>query len=184
MRTFNIIAAVDENFGIGKSGSLPWHLPGDLKHFSSITKAGGGDGIQNAVVMGRKTWDSLPADYKPLPNRINLVLTRGMNIYLPGGVLRADSLDNALNVLTKNSDFNGGKVFVIGGEQVFQMAVTHAGCQRIYLTHILGTFDCDTFFPRDLSAFKLISQAEPSSDGNISYYFTEYLRIGLEHKIY
>ena len=66
---YNLIVACANNYGIGYNGELPWHIPNDLKRFSKLTKGKG----NNAVIMGRKTWDSLPV--KPLPNRVNIILT-------------------------------------------------------------------------------------------------------------
>ena len=73
---FDIVVAADEQRGIGKDNDLPWHLPGDLTHFKRTTTRAVAEGMSNAVVMGRKTWESVPPRYRPLKNRVNVVLSR------------------------------------------------------------------------------------------------------------
>jgi dihydrofolate reductase len=146
MKNFSIIVAFDEVQGIGKAGLLPWHLPADLKHFKEVTMASRG-GSSNAVIMGRKTWESIPDKFRPLPGRLNIVITSQEAYALPQGVLRASSLDNALEVVSNKQDMNIMDVFVIGGAQVFAEAIAHPLCKKIYLTRIYGRFDCDVFFP-------------------------------------
>ena len=146
MKNFSIIVALDEARGIGKAGILPWHLPADLRHFKEITTASRG-GCLNAVIMGRKTWESIPGKFRPLPGRLNIVITSQTAYTFPQGVLRASSLENALEMLCVKEDVAVGDVFVIGGAQVFAEAIRHPLCERIYLTRIYGRFDCDVFFP-------------------------------------
>ena len=174
---FSIIVAVDKNFGMGKAGGLPWHLPGELKHFKEITTASAENSAkQNAVIMGRKTWDSLPEKFKPLPGRLNIVLTRNKNISLPNGVGRAVGLDEALSLIEKNKS-KVGQVFVIGGAEVFAAALKHPHCQNIYLTQIDQVFDCDVFFPKNFSAFfKKIEESSLHKEQGFSYQFLKFSR--------
>lgn len=127
-----IIAAVASNGVIGRDGKLPWHYPEDLKHFKTVTTG-------HAVVMGRKTWESIG---KPLPNRRNIVLTRNAAYPLPAGVERYDTLDAALDASrTRKQE----KAFVIGGEQVFAEALKKA--DGMYLTHVEQSVEGDSRFP-------------------------------------
>ena len=87
MKPFSIIVAFDSKYGIGKNGELAWHLPSDLKHFKEITTAVSNPVKKNAVIMGRKTWDSLPQKFRPLGGRVNMILTKEKNINLPPEVL-------------------------------------------------------------------------------------------------
>ncbi len=133
---FTIIAAMDANRGIGKNNALPWHLPSDLKHFKETTEGG-------AVLMGRKTWESIPEKYRPFSGRLNIVISRQKDLDLPEGVLLAGSLDEALSLAEEQE----GEAFLIGGAQLFQEAIVHPACERIVLTLIGQNFDCDAFFP-------------------------------------
>jgi dihydrofolate reductase len=169
--SFSIIAAADEKNGIGKDNSIPWHLPGDFKHFAKTTKTTKDPAKQNAVIMGRHTWDSLPDKYKPLPDRINVVLS-SQNEALPDGVLQYKSFDQALNDLEKNESVE--KIFNIGGAKLYESTINHAKCDKIYLTRIDQNFDCDTFFPAIPSDFKLINESEIQEENNIKYKFLIY----------
>src|SRR5689334_18443373 len=102
MVPFDIVVAMDLNSGIGKDGNLPWDIPGDLRHFKDITSRPHSMLKKNAVIMGRKTWESLPEKFRPLPGRVNLVLTHNKKIEFPAGVLKADNLDTALMILGSN----------------------------------------------------------------------------------
>src|SRR5689334_4792565 len=95
-QVFSIIVAVDEQFGIGRNKLLPWNIPGDMKHFKEITTRSS-EGKQNFVIMGRKTWDSIPEKFRPLPGRVNCVLSRDLQMVLPAGVLRKTGLQEALH---------------------------------------------------------------------------------------
>ena len=83
MVNFSIVVAMDEQQGIGKGGKLPWHIPGDLKYFKNLTTKTKLPDKKNVVIMGRKTWESLPQNFRPLSKRINVVLTRNKIFYLP-----------------------------------------------------------------------------------------------------
>jgi len=176
MIPFYVIAAVDQEFGIGKDGRMPWHLAGDLKHFRQLTTDSSRPGKENVVLMGRKTWDSLDEKYRPLPKRLNLVVTRQKDLTFPGGVLKADDFLSALDGLDNNRE-GVGTIFVIGGSQIFGQALRLPSCEKIYLTHIQKTFDCDTFFPKDLSRFREVSRSSPQDEGPCRYFFAEYKRI-------
>ena len=157
--TFAIIAAVDADFGIGKNGTLPWQLPADLKHFKTIT-ATASPNKKNAVIMGRKTWESLPEQFQPLPGRVNLVLSRQGDLKLPAGVLWTDNFDTALQQLSKESLID--QIFVIGGAKIFNETITHPACRKIYLTHIAKSFHCDCFFPqKNLAGYKEVQKSQP-----------------------
>lgn len=135
---FSIVAAVDSEQGIGRKGKLPWHIPEDLAFFKKLTTGG-------VVIMGRKTWDSLPDSVRPLPNRINVVLSRERGLQLPGAEV-VDFLDTAL---MRHSD---KKVFVIGGGSVWDWIFKghlFRFCSHVYLTRVQGKFKCDTFFTID-----------------------------------
>ncbi len=138
-----IIAAVDEEFGIGKNNDLAWNYPSDMQHFQNMTTSVETPGLQNAVIMGRNTWESLPKKFQPLPDRYNIVLTRDLN-FQPGGSDVAPSLEEAF-AMADLPDVE--RIFVIGGASVYEEAMKNERVDGIYLTHISGTHDCDAFFP-------------------------------------
>ncbi|MFT4867848.1 MAG: dihydrofolate reductase [Candidatus Nanohaloarchaea archaeon] len=125
-----IIAAVTENRVIGKDGDIPWHFPEDLKHFKEKTTG-------HSVIMGRKTYFSLPEDYRPLPNRKNIVLSRS-NPDLPESVELAESLEEAWEKA-------GQKAFIIGGSGVYEQTLEEA--DKMVLTRIHEEYEGDTYFP-------------------------------------
>ncbi|MCX6784450.1 MAG: dihydrofolate reductase [Candidatus Komeilibacteria bacterium] len=164
---FSIIAAVDDHLGIGKNNDLPWHLKADFKNFVAVTVGSG----NNAVIMGSNTWRSLPRKFRPLKDRLNVVLNQDVNLELPAGVLLFTSLDQALaSLATKNLT----EVFVIGGARLYATAIEHPDCVKLYLTRILATFDCDVYFPALPDRFKLVSETEVQSEGDLKFKFLVY----------
>jgi len=173
MKPFSIIVAFDSQYGIGKKGLLAWRLPLDLKHFKEITTTVTDPAKKNAVIMGRKTWDSLPEKFRPLPGRVNVVLSRAGKLDLPSEVLCSQSLDEAL---TRLSTSNIENIFVIGGAQVYTFAIEHSLCQKLYVTHVQGEYGCDAFFPPISKQFFPISASEQYQEGDISFQFSDYLK--------
>lgn len=126
-----IIAAMDEEKAIGKDGKIPWHYPEDLKHFKDKTTG-------YSVLMGRKTYESLPEDFRPLPNRENIVLTRS-NPDLDERVKIVNSLDEAYE------EAKNDKLFIAGGASVYEQTLDSA--DKMVLTRIPEKHEGDTFFP-------------------------------------
>lgn len=177
MKNFSIIVAVDKKSGIGKNGKLPWHIPSELQHFAKITRTAKNPTARNAVIMGRKSWDSLPDKFRPLPGRLNIVLTRNVEAVFPVGVVRAGSLSEALEA-DEVRDQNTEQVFVIGGAQVFEEALKHPACHELLVTEVEGDFECDTFFPPiDPVSFKKTTTSDTYQDAGIEFRFTRYERV-------
>lgn len=152
MKTFFaiIVALTKDSKVIGKCNDLPWNIPNDLKYFRAITTSG----LSNAVIMGRKTWESLPI--KPLKNRINIVITSDQHLKVPKDVLLFSNLSSALETL---QDCN--QVFVIGGQQLYKEAILHPCCEKLYVTEILNeNIDGDRFFPQYEREFIETSSSE------------------------
>lgn len=137
-----IISAVDNDMGIGRDGDLAWHFKKELAHFSETTKATSDPDKQNMIVMGRTTWESLPPKFRPLPGRVNVVLTRQAE-YVTDGASVFFSLDDALAA----ADDTIENIFIAGGASVYKQAITHEAVDGIYLTRIRKSFDCDVHFP-------------------------------------
>ncbi len=162
MRDFAIVVACDKENGIGKNNALPWHAPQDLKQFKTITSQAHPNGKPNALIMGRRTWESLPVKFRPLPNRINVVLSR-QSLDLPTGVVLCDGLKSALSQMG-----DVGYVFVIGGANVYAQAIQHPQLKKIYLTRIDATHECDAFFPQIPQQF-VLANATVSEDVKIIF---------------
>lgn len=145
MTTIALVAALAENRIIGHRGRLPWHLPADLKRFKAIT-------LGHAVLMGRRTWDSLG---RPLPGRRNIVLSRDPDFAPPGAIVARD-LESALAQ-------GGAEVMVIGGADLYAQLLPRA--QRLYLTLVHHACAGDVFFPElDWTAWKIVSREDHEAD--------------------
>jgi dihydrofolate reductase len=165
--TMDIVVAADEGRGIGVGGKLPWRLPGDMAHFRKLTSHTEKPGKRNAVIMGRKTWESIPPKFRPLPQRLNMVLSRSASLELPAGALHCGSLDAALADAAADSSIEN--VFVIGGGAVYAEALAHPACRRVYITRVLRTFECDTFLPAFEDRFREVSVMLTGRDDDIDY---------------
>lgn len=163
----NLIAAACNNMGIGVNGTLPWKLKKEMKHFSVMSTGNPPDGKQNVVIMGRKSWFSIPLKFQPLKNRINIVLSTSLTEKPKGAHHLFDSLDAALRYLNKpETQSEIDEVWVIGGHSVYKAAMESPHCHRIYLTRIFADIECDTFFPAiDENKFHLVS--DPKVDGEM-----------------
>lgn len=120
-RTYQVVVAATRDMGIGKDGKLPWRLPSDLKFFKDVTLTTSDSGKKNAVIMGRKTWESIPLEHRPLPGRLNVVLTRSgsFDIATAENVVICGSMGSALELLAASPYcLSIEKVFVIGGGQI------------------------------------------------------------------
>ncbi|HEU0033163.1 MAG TPA: dihydrofolate reductase [Kofleriaceae bacterium] len=156
--TFDVVVAADLDWGIGKDNGLPWpKLRGDLRHFKRITSTAS-PGRRNAIVMGRKTWESKEVGKAPLPNRLNVVVSRSPYT-VPAGVIAARSLDEALGVPDVEN------IFVVGGAGLFVDALEHPQLRYIYLTRIESHYECTIRMP-DLDARGFVR--DPSWDGEQS----------------
>lgn len=146
-----IIVAADEKGGIGKSGKLPWHFKKEIQFFAKTTKETKNPDSRNMVVMGRKTWESIDQKYRPLPSRINVILSRQEDLEIPGAHV-VPSINKALE-LAEQLENRIENIFVIGGGEVFRQIVENPLLDGIYFTNIHSTFECDTFFPSIPSDF-------------------------------
>jgi dihydrofolate reductase len=156
-----LVVAHAANRVIGRDGELPWRLPSDMKRFRELT-------VGHAVVMGRCTFQSLPAAFSPLPERRNLVLS-GNPSYAPEGVEVFAGLDTALEAC------GGGECFVIGGERAYREALPLAG--RLYATEIDSEVEGDAFFPEiDAGQWHRSERSERLVEDGLGYTFNTYER--------
>jgi dihydrofolate reductase len=158
-----LIAALDRQRAIGRDGGLLWHEGADQKHFRAVT-------MGCPVIMGRKTWDSLPPKFRPLPGRRNIVVTRNAG-WRAEGAEAAPSLDAALAMAS-----GAAKAFVIGGGELYAEAIAHA--DELVLTEVDAVFDrADAFFPViDSTSFVESSREEHRSADATRYAFVTYRR--------
>lgn len=160
----SLIAAVAQNGVIGREGGLPWRIPEDLKFFKATT-------LGKPVIMGRKTFQSIG---KPLPGRLNIVLTRDRGWHAPG-VTATHDLDAALRAAR---DSGADEAMIIGGADIYEMALP--GAHRIYLTRIAREFDGDALFPAfDPAEWREIARQEKTAgDVPFDYHFVTLERRG------
>jgi dihydrofolate reductase len=160
-----LIAAVARNGVIGHENRLLWHLPQDLQHFRRVT-------MGQPVLMGRKTWDSLPARFRPLPGRRNIVLTRQAGWQADGAHV-AHTLDESIEAAGRAE-----RLFVIGGAELYGAALPRA--HTLVLTEIERDFEGDAHFPAwDRAAFRETARERHHADttGDLDYSFVTYQRI-------
>lgn len=157
----NLIYARARNGVIGHNNTLPWHLPEDLAHFKQTT-------LGCPVLMGRKTWDSLPPRFRPLPGRFNGVLTQQEN-WQENGAHRFHSLNEALSFLK-----NEPEVWVMGGAQIYAHALPLA--QRVVVTEIDADFEGDAFAPTLGPEWALTHSSSHNSAQGLGYRLATYER--------
>jgi dihydrofolate reductase len=155
----SLVAAVAENYVIGKNNDLPWHLPDDMKFFMATTKG-------HHVILGRKNYESLPEKFKPLPNRTNIIVTRQRD-YKAQGCLVVHSMEDALRIAEENKE---SEAMVIGGSDIYALSLPYA--HRLYLTEIHAKVDGNVFFPDfEKTAWAEVSRVHHTQDERHVYSF-------------
>jgi len=157
----HLIFARAANGVIGKNNALPWHLPEDLAHFKRTT-------MGLPVIMGRKTWDSLPPRFRPLPGRINIVVTRDTTWHAEGA-LRAGSLHEAMALCPE-----GGDAWVIGGAQIYAAALPLA--ETAVVTEIAQDFEGDAFAPAFGPEWRVTARESHTAASDLPFSFVTYTR--------
>lgn len=167
-QTYKIIVAIGKNNEIGDGEDLLWHMPADMKFFKDSTQ--GAD-----VIMGRKTYDSIPERFRPLPNRTNIVISRNENYSAKEGVYVCNSIDKAFDV-AENCDTT--EKFIIGGGSIYKATIKYAS--ELYITKVHQDFPtANTFFPViDLNIWEEIWREDHLKDGKnaFDYSFIKYCR--------
>ncbi len=159
----SIIVAQAQNRAIGKDNDLLWHLSGDLKRFKQLTTG-------HPVVMGRRTWESLPK--RPLPGRRNIVMTENPD-FAPEGAETVHSINGLFRALRDTDE----EVFIMGGAKIYEALLPF--CRRLYVTQVYRDYDADVYFPViDLSTFTLVRQSVRLHDekSGLEYAYLEYDR--------
>ncbi len=157
-----LIAAVAKNRVIGRDNQLLWHIPADMAHFKQLTAG-------HTVIMGRKTWESLPPRFRPLPGRHNIVISRQI-AYQAEGAEVANSLEMALNMAS-----TAKMAFIIGGEQIYSQTLPLA--HRLEITEVSLSPEGDAWFPEiPRQDWQEIARTNGTSDANTSYSFVTWIR--------
>jgi len=158
-----LIVVVDENWGIGKDGDQPYHIPEDQRFFRAQT-------LGKAIVLGRVTLAAFPGG-KPLAGRTNIVMTRDALKLDAAGVITCDGLAALAEILR---DYDTDDVYVAGGQQVYEMLLNY--CDTAYVTKIFASPDVDRYFPNldVLPNWSLAAQSERKSHNGVGFCFCEY----------
>ncbi len=163
----SLIAAVSENRVIGAKGDLPWSLPADMKFFSQTTRG-------HHILMGRVNYESIPAKYRPLPGRENIVITR-QKAFSEEGIHIFHTIEEGIEYARQQGE---KELFIIGGGEIYRQTIANA--DRLYLTHVHAQIDGDTFFPEfDASEWRVEEIAHHAKDDvhNFSFDIKMYERI-------
>lgn len=157
-----MIVAMDQMRAIAKNGKIPWRLKADMEHFVNMTK-------EKIVVMGRKTWDSLPEKFKPLPNRENVILTSNKDLVLPGCKVL-----HSRNEVLHLAQFR--EVWIMGGAEIYKMFLPYTN--RLIVTHVETVVDGDVFFPPIGREWKttLLFHQETDEKNHYPFQVVEYKR--------
>ena len=155
----SMIAAVATNRVIGKDNDLVWRLPDDMKYFMETTQ-------NHFVIMGRKNYESIPHKYRPLPNRVNIIVTTQANYQAPDCVIK-NTIEEALEYAEVQDE---EEVFIIGGGQIYSQSLSHAN--KLYITEVNESFEGDTYFPQfDKDLWQEASRIHHSIDDRHLYEF-------------
>jgi len=175
MKPVDIIVACDNQNGIGKDGGIPWKIKEDTTHFKYITTRTTSPSKTNVVIMGRKTWESIPPQFRPLEYRFNIVVSTSQVI---SGCNTVTSVQEAINI--SNAFNNVERIFIIGGQRIYEEAITNCldSIENIYLTRVHDTFDCDTWFPSlQQNHFQLVNYSDvKETPSGLKYTMTRYVQ--------
>jgi dihydrofolate reductase len=155
----HLIYARARNGTIGKDGQMPWHLPEDLAHFKRVT-------LGQPVIMGRKTWDSLPARFRPLPGRVNIVITRQAD-WQAEGALRAASIEDAIRLCGDAPD-----AWIMGGAEIYRQVEPLASTAVV--TEIDADFEGDAFAPTLTPAWQETARESHVAASGLTFSFVTY----------
>ena len=176
---FSIVVATGKNGEIGSKGKLLWSIPSDLKHFKDITTSG----KINMIIMGRKTYESLPTYPSSLPDRINSVITSKArlleeNEYYDEDVVFFDGIEEVLGTIERYEEGLGldNEYFIIGGGAIYKQFLSL--CNKIYLTEVDQEFpEADTYFKYNKGEFKVVEESEEKEENGFKFKFKTLKRV-------
>ena len=151
---------MDAENGIGKNNDLMWHLPNDMRFFKETT-------THHVVIMGRKNYESIPEKYRPLPNRTNVILSRDSTLKIQGCLVF-----NTLQACLMHFHDEKEKLFIIGGGEIYKLALKEKCIDEMFISHVEATFSADVFFPEiTLDDWKSSTISTQEIDDNHPYRF-------------
>ena len=165
---------MDEKNGIGRDGELAWQLPSDMAYFKEKTSTTIDPKKKNAVLMGRKTYESIPKKFRPLPKRLNIILTKNTSIQFPDCLIQ-QSIESAITTI-QNRLPEIETLFIIGGGQIYKETLTKKICSKLWITHLFSDFNCTTTFPKIPKIYSIKNESKTESENNIKFKFVEYLK--------
>jgi len=155
----SIIAAVAENNVIGKDNDLVWHLPNDTRYFMDTTKG-------HHILTGRRNYESIPPKYRPLKDRINVIVTRQPNYQVVGAIV-VNSIEDGIERAQNNGE---EELFIIGGGEIYHQSLDLV--DRLYITEVKDKFEGDTYFPKvDYQKWKEVKRVHNPNDNKHAYAF-------------
>ncbi len=172
-KEISLILAVDNKNGLWKNWKLAWDIPEDIKYFQKITLKTKDKNKINAVLMWRKTWESIPSKFKPLIWRLNCILTKNKKLF--SNTLKKNntkwysSISTCIKDLEKNNNIE--KIFVIGWAFFYNEILKYNCLKKIYITKVFWDFNCDIFFNWIPNSFELKSKSDMKKENNIKFNF-------------
>lgn len=163
-----LIAAIDNERGLGKNNTIPWYLPSDLKYFRNVTTKTNDPNKFNAVIMGRITWESIPKKFRPLKNRYNFVISSNQVDH----DLVFKTFDECLEHINKMNDIES--IYIIGGAQLYNEYLDY--CDELYITEINSSFDCDRKL-KNFTGYEKKWNSEELKENGIMFRFVIYKKI-------
>lgn len=157
------VVAIDKQNGIGKNNKLPWDFKKDMKHFKRLTTETKDPLKKNMLIMGRKTWESIPPKHRPFSNRINVVLSSNPDYKAEGAKVFSDFAE-----AVKSAGEDIETIYIIGGATLYKSTINHSDLTGLYVTRVNEVFDCNAFYPEIPDKFsnvkKLGSEEENGTD--------------------
>lgn len=173
-KKINVIVAREKENGIGlHSGKIPWYIKKDLAYFKSLTTETKDPTKQNAVIMGRKTWESLPEAFKPLPNRTNIILSQNTHFITPEECPLLHSLPAAIDYCNAQSKIES--IFIIGGGTIYEQSLEQLQIDQLFITQLSTPISCDVFFTFNANHFIQTDSSEWFTENDLPFRFERWI---------